>query len=537
MKRLAYTLSAALLVVSLLLAACAKPAPSPAPAPKPTVTATPTAAPKASPTPTAAPVGTPQYGGILKVAAGNTPRSIHPEPSTIQNWYTKAAYDTLLRLDEKGELQPRLATDWKLSPDKKSLTLTLRKGVKFHDGTDLNADAVKFSLEIRKAGKRGDYEEVTSIDIVDDLTVRLNLAKFQNTLFTSLWFIGGMITSPTAYKKFGSEQAQWNPVGTGSFKFVKYEQNTIIKYERFDAYWEKGKPYLDGFESYIIPDATTRELALRKGEIHSYEGVTPDVALKLEKDGFPLMKGPAEIYNLMTGDSVNRDSPWSNKKVREAAEYAIDREAIVKALGFGQMEALYQMTPSGTYAYIPDFKGRTYDPARAKQLLTEAGYPTGFKTTIIDRAPGPGAAVLAAATNLKEVGIDVTFDMVDAARYLQISQGGWKNGLLVRAFRDPPDWIQFVNTYTASTALESKSVLRPAGYDDLLAEVLLASDMASKRTAAQQVVRKAYDEALAIPLWATLRVIPRVKNAHNLEYFVPWGANKLWSPADAWLSK
>ncbi|MBI4296660.1 MAG: ABC transporter substrate-binding protein, partial [Chloroflexi bacterium] len=269
MKRLAFILSVVLLVASLLLMACAKPAPSPAPAPKPTGTATPTAAPKASPTAVApAPAATPQYGGIYRRTHTVPPRSWIPPENPAPMAEADAMFNYLLVTDEKGEkLYPQLATDWKLSPDATSLTLTLRKGVKFHDGTELNAAAVKWNMEKRKAAKLGDYEEVTSIVILDDYTVKLNLSAFKNTSLVSLWFTGGQMFSPTAYEKMGKDWAMFNPVGTGPFKFVSYERDQLLKMVRFDGYWEKGKPYLDGYYNYYFADITTLVLAFLKGDV------------------------------------------------------------------------------------------------------------------------------------------------------------------------------------------------------------------------------------------------------------------------------
>ncbi|MBI4296801.1 MAG: hypothetical protein HY667_06760 [Chloroflexi bacterium] len=536
MKQLIYTLVALSLITSLLLSACAKPAPSPTPTKPAATTQAPILTPKASPTPTAATAETPKYGGVFR-AAETVPRSLIPEINTISNWFTKVAYDTLLRIDEKGELQPFLATDWKLSPDSKSLTLGLRKGVKFHDGTDFNAAAVKFNMDIRKARKLGDYEQVTSIDVIDDHTLRLNLSQFQNTLFNSLWFIAGMVTSPTAYQKFGRDDAQWNPVGTGPFKFVSYTKDSIIKYERFDGYWQKGKPYLDGFHEVIFVDQTTRELALRKGEVDAATGLGSRNVAAMEKEGWSVISAPPEAYSVFVTDSANADSPFANKKVREAVEYAIDKEAVVKALGYGRQEALYQMTPSAYYAYIPDLRGRRYDSAKAKQLLAEAGYPNGFKTTIINRAGSDMDPLVAAASFFKEIGIEATIDNADVGRFVTLTQQGWKNGLVNRSFRVPPDWLQFAYTYVSPTTTESKSMLRPPGFQELLEQALAAPDMAGKKSASQAVIRKIYDEAMVLPLWASLQSGVRHPYVRNIEYHFPWGANKLWSPADIWLNK
>ncbi|MBI4296564.1 MAG: ABC transporter substrate-binding protein [Chloroflexi bacterium] len=537
MRKPIYALAALTLIVSLLLAACARPAPSPTSPAAPTTPPPTTApAPKVSPVPTPPLAETPQYGGVLRVPGPVTPRSLIPETNIVKNWFNMAAYDTLLRVDEKGELAPWLATDWKLSPDNKSLTLNLRKGVKFHDGTDFNAAAVKFNIDLRKAAKLGDYQTVTSVDVIEDYTARLNFSQFENTVFSSLWFIAGLMHSPTAYQNDGKDNAKWHPVGTGPFKFVSYEQSTIAKFERFDGYWQKGKPYLNGFEHVVISDATTRELALRKGEIQASDSVEARLVPELEKEGFAIITAPVETYNVAIFDSANADSPFAKKKVREAVEYAIDRAAVVKALGYGRWEALTQMTPAGTYAYTADIKGRSYDPAKAKKLLEEAGYPVGFKTTILlrDNLKDDWVAV---QRYLKEVGIEATIDVADAGRFINAQQKGWNNGLMHRALRVPPDWLQYIYTTLSATSNDSKSLLRPPEFEALMKKALAAPDMSAKRAASQEVVKMMFDEAMVVPLWGSLSTLAYRKNVHNLGYYLPWGPNKLWGPAEVWFSK
>ncbi len=144
----------------------------------------------------------------------------------------------LLQTDENGNLLPCLATSWQYSPDYKTLTLTLRQGVKFHDGTPFNAEAGKFDLEMRRdVGKISDVASIASIDTVDNFTIRLNLSKPDPILLRTLGTGGTHITSPTAFKTMGKDWCLTHSVGTGPFKFVSYQRSVSIKFERFDDYW------------------------------------------------------------------------------------------------------------------------------------------------------------------------------------------------------------------------------------------------------------------------------------------------------------
>src|SRR3989304_1139692 len=213
-------------MVVLLITGCAKPPP----VETATATATPTSKPQVSPMPTGTQAVTPQYGGVYRRHHLTPPRTLVPPESAAVMAPVDALFNYLLVADEKGEqLYPQLATDWKISSDAKTLTLSLRKGVKFHDGTDFNAAAVKWNMEKRKAAKLGDYEEVTSIAIIDDYTIQLNLSGFRNTSLVTLWFTGGQIYSPTAYERNGKDWAMWNAVGTGPFKFVSYQKDQLLR--------------------------------------------------------------------------------------------------------------------------------------------------------------------------------------------------------------------------------------------------------------------------------------------------------------------
>ncbi|MBI4296561.1 MAG: ABC transporter substrate-binding protein [Chloroflexi bacterium] len=536
MRKPIYALAALTLTVSLLLAACARPAPSPTSPAAPTTPPPTTApAPKASPTPPPGPAETPQYGGVYKLAFHTSLRTLFPALSAATMGPVSAIFDYLMVADDKGEeLFPQLAIEWKLNPDATSFTLTLRKGVKFHDGTDFNATSVKWNIEQRKAARLGDYDEVTSISIVDDYTVRLNLSTFRNTMMVPLWYTGSQVYSQTAYEKNGKDWAALNPVGTGPFKFVNYEKDQLLKTVRFDGYWQKGRPYLDGFDIHYIADTTTRVFAFLKGDVDHVTNLTPTEAKDLTSKGYRL-RGVPDTVTALFPDSANTDSPFASKKVREAVEYAIDRARIASALGFGLWKPANQISIISP-ANIPDLKGREYDPAKAKQLLAEAGYPNGFKTSMYFRSTtATRDALVAYATNLKSVGIEVTLEPVPIAKFTQLSQDGWR-GLLAEIIWETPDWLQTVYTRMSITSTISKSVLRPSGWQEVLDQAIAATDASTKKTLSQQVVRKAFDEVAVIPLMITGSPSFTQDHAHAGE---PVGNGGRLSSlyTDYWLSK
>jgi ABC-type transport system substrate-binding protein len=182
--------------------------------------------------------------------------------------YQAPAVETLLRWDDGGKPGPHLATGWKVADDKKSITFNLRKGVKFHDGTDFNAQAVKWGFELFMKTKRSELQSVESMEVIDDHTLRLNLKYFDNLLLTNLCYLAGPIASPTAGEKMGKDAFCLRPVGTGPFKIKSVERDVLIRYEKFDGYWQKGKPYLDAIEISMVKDPMTAIAAYKSSKAH-----------------------------------------------------------------------------------------------------------------------------------------------------------------------------------------------------------------------------------------------------------------------------
>jgi peptide/nickel transport system substrate-binding protein len=271
-----------------------------------------------------------------------------------------------------------LATAWQVAPDKKSITLTLRKGVKFHDGSDFNAKVAKFNLDAYMTAKHSVTPTWSSVDVVDDYNVRINLKYFENTMPGDLAEI--RLVSQMAFEKNGLEWVRWNPVGTGPFQFVSFERDVRAKFKKFENYWQSGKPYLDGVEVLFVVDPMTQSLAFQSGAAHVLALASGKTASEIKAQGFEvIVAGNGGVRSLLF-DSRNTDSPFANKKVRQAVMYAIDREAIAKALGRGFWSPKVQICAEGTKAYLSELETQyRYDPLM-KQLLAEAGYPDGFKT-------------------------------------------------------------------------------------------------------------------------------------------------------------
>jgi peptide/nickel transport system substrate-binding protein len=497
------------------------------------------------PSQTAAPKGETQQaqnGGILRVvenAEGGAPIGTPWEIRGIDTKLPKPAIETLLREDPNGNYSPWLAEAWNVDTAKNTLTLTLAKGVKFQDGTDFNAAAVKWNLQ--KALDAKNVTGWTSFDVVDDTTLRINFEAYQNNYLSALagTTVGGMI-SPTAFDKNGLEWARNNPIGTGPFKLDAFERGSKLRFMKWDGYWKKsqGLPHLDGYEFVFIRDSMTQQTAmLAKGDqrVDVLASTSGDQAATLKAQGLNVLFMPVGPVSLIP-DSKNADSPLSKVKVREAISYAIDRESIAKARGFGYWQAAYQQQNPGSPAYLNDFPGHKFDAAKAKQLLAEAGQSAGFRTKIVIMpALVDRDAMTAVQANLAAVGIQVDLETPDAGGYTAMRfGGGWSNGFLAQHTRTLATFNITYNFYFPELTQQFPSLLRPPGFLDKLD--------ASIRTAApeqkfgQELSKMLVDDLTIIPIYYVSEMYilqPNVKDSGYNE----WSAGTISTPEKAWLSK
>jgi peptide/nickel transport system substrate-binding protein len=482
----------------------------------------------------------PQYGGVLKIitlgSAVNVGRPSEPtNPNDVT--YANPAIETLVGLDDKGNPAPWLATGWKVAKDKKSIVFTLRKGVKFHDGTDFNAEAVKYVLDLYRGGPKPDLQSVASIDVVDDYTVRLNLSQFESSLLSSLAMSPGMMPSPTYLKTHDKASAMLNPVGTGPFKVVKHERDRLLRYEKFPGYWQKGKPYLDGIEFTFVADRTTALMSFKAGEAPMMMSVDPKDSVDLMQTGkYTIDKVASAVFGFAP-DGGNSGSPFKDVRVRRAIEYAIDKNSLVKSVFSDVYTVASQTAPSGSVSYNSAVKGYPYNPKTAKELLTQAGFPDGFKTKIIYRTNDPEHYVVAIQGYLKDVGINAELEPVTAPKWTQIVGSGWENALVI-AYLPAPGGVDpgqvFVRNLSSKGA-RFKSIVRSDKFETNAFKAIAEPD-AKKRNALYKEMTKMItdDHAMICPVYVGYSIAARTPQVHDARVFSIWQLR--WTPEDAWLS-
>jgi peptide/nickel transport system substrate-binding protein len=318
----------------------------------------------------------------LVIAIGQEPTSVDQsliylgaDYIAVMNWGER-----LIERSPSGDLVPGLATSWKFSADGKTMEFTLRKGVKFHSGDPLTAKDVKFSYERAMTKNKSMpifLRLVESFEIIDDYRFKIHF-KEPDVLFVPMQGIASIV-SKSYYDRVGEDKFTHQPVGTGAYKFVKYVPGEYIDVERFDDYWG-GKPSVDKARFLFVPEDLTRISKLKAGEVDLLGSIPYSLIRDLQKmPGIKLLRGEAgHPTPTIQFNTLNPKVPWYDRRVRLAMAYAINYDAIIKDLLLG-IPAHYACLAPWEIGYDPNLKPYTYNPKRARELLTEAGYPNGFE--------------------------------------------------------------------------------------------------------------------------------------------------------------
>ncbi|MFC1820554.1 ABC transporter substrate-binding protein [Thermodesulfobacteriota bacterium] len=445
---------------------------------------------------------TPQSGGTLKIISRLSTNVLGTPPEGRYGFsrFARPAYDGMFFPGENFVPLPGLVESYDITPDGKIMTFHVRKGVKFIDGNTMDAESVKWALT-HMGGSANYVRKVKSFDVVDKYTLRINFKVFDSNLVTHIQYAGGFICSPAAFaiKTTPENRAKDHMVGAGPFKFVSWQRDVNLIYKKNENYWQKGKPYLDELHFLWIKDPMTAIAAFKAGEGQMIIDLLPKDGAQLKKDGYRVgsvaLGGP-----ILVPDAANPNSPFADKRVREAVEYAIDRKAIADGLGHGFWTAVNQPDAPGGFAWDPNFKGREYNPAKAKKLLAEAGHPKGFQTRIIALTNVSQDALVSVSTFLAEVGIKAKIEIVDRGKYAEVNRKGWENGLLwggsFGARLDNLDRSHSVGS------TRNKSMYRPKGWQDMLDAAISEVDYDKRVEKIKGLAKVIHDEAMSVPLWA-----------------------------------
>lgn len=366
-------------------------------------------------------------GKTMTIGIGITLDTLDPAQQTTTTVMNVLDYDlqTLLTFDEKGDLKPLLAKSWSWSDDGMALTVKLRDGVTFHDGTPFNAKAVKFSFGRLLSDKvkvpiGAAFQVIKSIDVVKPDVVRFNLKQPDPNLLPNLASTVSAIVSPASTKKDGNSYTNiLHPVGTGAYKLVKRTRGSELVFKRYDNYWGKA-PYYDKVVFKIIPESNALEAGLRSGQLDMIMNPpVSDLKALAALPGVNVLKAPSDRSIFIA--FVTNKKPFGNEKIRQAFNYAVNKKAIIKNVMFDAVERMnspFADTVSGHCKV----GGYDYNPKKAKKLLAEAG-ATDLSITMgtpRGRYTQDFQASQAIASYLRKVGVKVQVKTMDWASYVSL---------------------------------------------------------------------------------------------------------------------
>lgn len=299
------------------------------------------------------------------------------------------ALEPLVRAQADGSVTPMLATEMKEDAQNLTLTITIREGVKFHDGSDLTPEVVAWNLQQYVDKGRAAYLcNPKSIEVKDGKVV-VSFSEF--SAGWQLAFANVLIVSKDAYDKNGEDYLATHPVGTGAFILDEYVLDESMTFKRNENYWGKDKdgnqlPYLDSITCVLIHDATSLVSAFMNGEVDEVQNLEGTTLQQILSAGYKNQsyESPANFSTTYAiPNTWDPESPWANDDVRLAVlNYGVDWDAVAKALSNGLGQASDQWTPTAAMAYDSSVKRGSYDPEKCKQLLADAGYPNGFSTIL-----------------------------------------------------------------------------------------------------------------------------------------------------------
>ncbi|EHD20891.1 MULTISPECIES: glutathione ABC transporter substrate-binding protein GsiB [Brenneria] len=450
---------------------------------------------------------------VIAVGSNFTTLDPYDANDSLSQTVAKSFYQGLFGFDKDIKLINVLAQSYETSPDGLVYTIKLHSGVKFHDGSDFNAAAVKVNLDRasnpqNRLKRYNLFKMIDKTEVVDDQTVKITLKTPFSAFINNLAHPAAVIISPAALQQYGKEIG-FHPVGTGPYRFVTWNQTDYVKAEKFAGYWKSGLPKLDSITWRPVVDNNTRAALLQTGEAHFAYPIPFEQAAVLEKnDQLALVSTPSILHRYISLNVTQK--PFDNLKVRQAINYAINKDALIKVAFSGYATpAEGPLPPSIDYAV--KYQPWPYDPAKARELLKEAGYPDGFTTTLWSSHNHSTAQKVLQFTQqqLAQVGIKAQVTAMDAGQRAAEVEGKGVKETGVRMFytgwsasTGEADWALSPLFATSSwpPALFNTAFYSNPQVDADLANALKTTDRAQK----QQLYKDAQDKIWADAPWVFL---------------------------------
>ncbi|PLS17768.1 ABC transporter substrate-binding protein [Bacillus sp. M6-12] len=480
---------------------------------------------------------------VLIYGRGGDSDSLDPAMTTEGESYnvTDSIYENLVEFGKDNtDVQPGLAEKWDVSPDATKFTFHLKEGIKFHDGTDFNAEAVvknfqrwaKSKDEAKFAyypsmfgGFEGDEGHVIKeVKAIDEKTVEFTLNRPQAPFLKNLGMSPFAIASPTAFEK-GEDSLAKNPVGTGPFKFVSWKPNDVIELERNDEYWQKGLPKLAGVKFKVIKDNSARLNALIKGELDVIDGLNPSDMSKVEADKNLALYERPSLNTAYLGFNVEKE-PFNKKEVRQAISHLINKEEIIKNFYEGTAESATNPMPPSVSGYNDSIQDREYDVEKAKELLKQAGLEKGFKLDLwalpIARPYMPNGQKVAEAlqADFKKANIDANIVTFEWGTYIDKLRAGEASMFMMGWNGDNGDADNFLYTLLDKDTIGSNNYARYGNEE--VHKLLIEAQSIADETKRNDLYKKAQEIIFEDAPWVPLaHSTPLLAGSSKVQGFVP----------------
>lgn len=444
-----------------------------------------------------------------------------------------AVFEPLIRLNDAGDPEPGLAESWTRDAELTELTLKLRRGVTFHDGTPFNAEAVKRNFDRMAAlgGRAGTtvietFKLIESVEYQGEDTIKIKLRKPSGQIEFWLGANAGMMVSPSVLTE-GVIGSTLKPVGAGPFRVKTFDANVKTITTRFDQYWGGTKGRSAGFEHHYVPDGRARLNALRSGQAN--------IAL-IDPRQIPEARSAGLHIQLVEKNALwviypnLKKGPFADIRVRRAMMHAIDREGIAEALTNGSARATWQIWSNKSPFYVPELENAyPYDLAKAKALLAEAGFKDGFEITDLllnnSEYRQMGEALQA---SLAEAGIRVKFDVVDVSQFTQFYRPPTRGDMLMGRYGGRSDPIQTVHEITGSGGSYAPGGAASPRIDELLGQARAMAAADPRRAGVMRDLAREISGAAAILPIVTRANVYAYKPGCilNLEPYLPSGDDR-----------
>ena len=461
-------------------------------------------------------------GKTINIALHQDPPKLDPMMSTafVDRMVFQSVFDKLVDLDSKGNIVPMLAEKWEISPDGKKYTFHLRKGVKFHDGTEFNAEAVKFNLERykqKKSNRRNELKAVAAIKVIDPYTVELDLDVPYAPLLANLTDRAGMMCSPTAVKK-DEDKFLNHPVGTGPYAFKERSKGNRIVLVKNKDYWKKDSPKADTLVYKIMTDGNVALVNLKSGQVDMINRFPLNEVKKSQNEqSFAVINEPSPGFEGIVLNTANEK--FKDKRVRQAIDKALDRNAIVSVALSGVGTPAHSALSKSSWAYDEALdKAPAQDIEGAKKLLAEAGKAEGFSFTIqTDTDPISQQVCQVIQKQLKAINIDMQIQKMDFGTLLDRGKkGDFEAATISWSGRMDPDGNLY-DWFHTGTSMNYMKYSNPA-VDELLEKARGLTDQNQRKGMYQQIMAQLSEDEPYIFLYHDNNVFGLSK---KIEGFVP----------------